>query len=301
MSKAADEHQYLRIADLRRLRHLFFSSKRVVEGQYAGRHTSPQRGHSVEFSDYREYRPGDELGDVDWKVYGRSDRYYIKLFEHQSDMTVHLLLDASASMAYKAEGRDSKFQHACRMAASIAFLVIKQQDHFSYGTVRQGLRDFQRPSGTYAQLNAMLEQMQRTEPEGQAKLDEAVKSLSGHISRKGLVIVFSDLLEDDQAVIKSLSLLIHRGLEVIVFHILDADELQLPDMAEAIFVDSESRRQLRLNVDDIRPAYQQRLKRFLQRWSSACRARGIDYKLVSTAQPYHKALEDYMFSRSAMS
>lgn len=300
MGKAAAEHPYLRIADLRRLRHLFFSSRRVVEGQYAGRHTSPQRGHSVEFSDYREYRPGDELGDVDWKVYGRSDRYYIKLFEHQSNMTVHLLLDASASMGYKANGRDSKFEHACRMAASIAFLIIKQQDHFSFGTAKHGLRDFQRPAGTYVQLNAMLEQMQRMQPRGEAKLDEAIKSLSGRINRKGLVILFSDLLEDDQAVIQSLSLLMHRGLEVIVFHVLDTDELQLPDMAEAIFVDSESRRPLRLNVDDIRPAYQQRLRRFLNRWSSACRARGIDYKLVSTAQPYHQALEDYLFSRSAM-
>ena len=145
-------HRYLRVEDLRRLRHLFFAARRPVDGRYAGRHASPQRGHAVEFSDYREYAPGDELGDVDWRVYGRSDRLFIKLFEHQTDMTVQLLVDASASMGYAgldvgspsrltrlrrparrpgaglgAASRASKYDQACLLAGAIAFLAIKQQ------------------------------------------------------------------------------------------------------------------------------------------------------------------------------
>jgi len=134
--------KYLRTQDLRRLKNVFFSSRRVVEGQYAGRHASPQRGHSVEFNDYRQYMPGDEVADIDWKVYGRSDKMFIKLFEHQSDMTVNLVVDGSASMAYAGlDGRYSKYDHACLMAAAIAFLTTKQQDKVSFALANRLLNN----------------------------------------------------------------------------------------------------------------------------------------------------------------
>jgi uncharacterized protein (DUF58 family) len=294
------EHRYLRVADLRRLRHMFFSSRRVVEGQYAGRHASPQRGHSVEFSDYREYRPGDEIGDIDWKVYGRSDRFFVKLFEHQSDMSVTLLVDGSASMAYQSQTRPGKYDQAAQMAASIAFLTTRQQDKVALGIAREGLAGYLRPMGSYGHLNSILTQLEQVQPAGQANLAEALQQLARHVARKGLIIILSDLLEDDDAVLRALSMFTHRGNEVIVFHILDADELHLPDLAEALFVDSESGQRLRLNVDDVRQAYEQRLSRFTRRWSGACKARGIDYRLVSTAEPYHKALADYLFTRASM-
>ncbi|MEX0653606.1 MAG: DUF58 domain-containing protein [Phycisphaeraceae bacterium] len=324
------EHRYLRIADLRRLRHLFFSSKRVVEGQYAGRHASPQRGHSVEFNDYREYIPGDTLSDVDWKVFGRSDKLFIKLFEHQSDMTVNLLVDASASMAYrgmaalphagtswlnrvslaasKRQAGDarraidlpSKYDHACLMAAAIAFLTTKQQDKVSFTLAREGLARFHRPQGSFTHLNNILRDMETAKLTGEARLADALKDLVRRVSRKGLVVVFSDLLEDQESVLKALAAFTHRGNEVIVFQVLHAEELKLPAVDEAVFVDSETSRRRRLNVADVRASYEQRMRRFIDGWSTALRARNIDHQVVSTATPYHKALERYLFNRASM-
>lgn len=298
---AASQHRYLQVADLRRLRHLFFSSKRVVEGQYAGRHASPQRGHSVEFSDYREYTPGDELGDIDWKVYARSDKFFIKLFEHQSDMTVNLLIDASASMAYRGDGGDSKYDHACRMAASIAFLTIKQQDKVGLSVAKQGLDTVLPAQGAFTQLNKVLRAMEQTAPDGKADLATTLDDVARRTSRKGVVVLFSDLLEPVEDILQKLAAFTHRGSEVIVFHVMHADELKLPDrFAEATFHDSETGDRVRLNADDVRDNYQQRMQQFLDRWRSAFRTRGIDYNLASAAKPYSAVLEDYLFTRSTM-
>lgn len=294
------EHRLLRLQDLRRLRHLSFSSKRVVEGHYAGRHASPQRGHSVEFSDYREYSPGDELADIDWKVYGRSDRFFIKLFEHQSDMVVNLLIDASASMRYAAGGRDSKYDHACRMAAAIAFLTIRQQDRVGLAIAQDGLLRYEPALGSFKQLNHVLHTLDSIQPAGEAKLAQALHDAARRIGRRGVNIIFSDLLEETQPIMQAIGMLTQRGSEVIVFHVMDADELQLPDLADAVFEDSESGQKLRLNVDDVRSHYAVQLDAFLKRWRGAMKARGIDYNLVSTAVPYHQSLEAYMFSRTSI-
>jgi uncharacterized protein (DUF58 family) len=319
-------NKYLRIADLRRLRHLFFSSRRPVEGLYAGRHASPQRGHSVEFSDYRTYMPGDEIADIDWKVFARSDRLFVKLFEHQSDMTVHLLVDASASMNYpfkKAQGPkpkvqsrgagaeslqtldlglrtlDSKYDHACRIAASIAFLATKQQDKVSFAVARHGLRHFHRPAGAMKSLFGLLKTMEQVHLGEQSGLAVAIDHLTARVPRRGLLVLFSDLLEEPQPILQALSTFTQRGGEAIVFHVLHADELDLPALGDAVFTDSESAARVTISVDDVRPAYQQKMRGFLDAWSGSLRGRGIDYQLVSTATPYEKALERYLFARAA--
>jgi len=323
--------RYLRLADLRRLKNLLFASRRIVEGLYTGRHASPQRGHSVEFNDYREYFPGDEIGDIDWKVYGRTDRLMIKLFEHQSDMAVHLVVDASASMDYRGLGgpktkkqaprsgsastaakafanapkpwafgpsaHDSKYDHACRMAASIAFLTTKQQDKVSLSLVQNGIARHERPMSSVTHLISMLRAMEEIEPTGEANLDDALKKLASLTKRRGVIIIFSDLLDDFEKVNEALAIHTHRGSEVILFHVLHEDELHLPAMHEAVFQDSESGGKVTLNVDDVREAYARRMKTFLEQWDTACRGKGIDYNLVSTATPYTKSLENYLAGR----
>ena len=330
------DRRYLRVEDLRSLRHLVFSARRPIDGQYAGRHASPQRGHAVEFKDYREYSPGDEIGDIDWKVYGRSDKWFIKLFEHQTDLTVNLLVDASASMAYRglrepaaaerpdasdtgapswleriplvqqkrptpAAGlkRPSKYDHACLMAAAIAFLITKQRDKVAFGVGRDGLGEYHRPSATPAHLENILQAMARVEPDGEAHLAEAIGALAQRARHRELLILFSDLLEDQAPILQALAMFTQRGSEAIVFHTLHPDELQLPGLAEAVFVDSETEQRVRLNVDDIAPAYEKRLKGFLDDWVTAFRARRIDYNLTSTATPYRQALERYLFRRAS--
>lgn len=324
--------RYLNMADLRRLKNLLFASRRRVEGLYVGRHRSPQRGHSVEFADYRQYFPGDEVGDIDWKVYGRTDKLMIKQFEHQSDMALHLVVDASASMGYagvhvrqpklkalqsaiehqaaharehrshrERQGHDrhhSKYDHACQMAAAIAFLATKQQDKASLTIAQRGAARFERPAGSFTHLSAMLTAMEQTDPAGEADLPDALRKLASITHRRGVVIVLSDLLDDRDAIMQALAAFTHRGSEVIVFHLLHADELKLPDLHDAVLIDSETTARLNLNIADIRTAYEKRIKTFIDTWRAACHARNIDYNLVSTATPYQSALEDYLFSRA---
>ena len=309
-------HRYLNLAEMRRLQHQFFASRKVVEGLYAGRHTSPQRGHSVEFVDYRQYQPGDEFGDIDWKVYGRTDKLMIRMFEHQSDMTVHLVLDASASMSFAGMASSStedgnsksssmgphksKYDLACQMAGAIAFLTTKQQDKISLAIAQQGLKSFNRPAGSFSNMNNLLDVMEQTQLSGESNLPEALQQFSSLVKQRGLVIVFSDLLDDMEATLRRLDAITHRGCEVILFHVMHEDELQSPSGPDAIFVDSETSEKLPVNVADVRIAYKKRMQQFLAAWVSACKGRNIDYKLVSTAMPYHEAIANYLFSRSRM-
>ncbi len=322
-------HRYLRVQDLRNLRHQVFSPRRPVEGLYAGRHTSPQRGHAAEFSDYREYVPGDDLADIDWKVYGRSDRLYIKQFEHQAGMSVHLLVDASASMDYagmddarasgdswlsrvhsagrKLRGRvrdnvfanPTKYDQACLLAAAIAFLIVKQQDRVALGRAREGLQDFLPPQGSFRHLGNVLKALEG-KIGSKARLADAIEQYAARTRRRGLFLIFSDLMEEPDEMARALSLLAHRSMEVIVFHVLHRDELQLPDLAEAVFIDSESRQRVRLNVEDVRQTYHRQVTLRMQAWTRLFRTRGIDYNLVTTDMHYSKALEGYLFGRAAV-
>jgi len=330
------EHRYLRLHDMQRLRHLRFAPRRTVEGLFAGRHASRQRGQSVEFADYRDYTPGDEPNHVDWKVFGRSDRMFVKLFEHQTNMSVHLLIDASSSMAFtgiddkgqpiadnadpsKSGGAmqrlrrsvgirkretalvDRKYDQAALLASAIAFLTFSQQDRVSLSIAQDGLANHIPSQSRMPQLRRMLQTMQsyRDPKRSAAKLSEAVESLHRMSSRRSVLVVLSDLMEEHEPIIQALSRWTARGSEVIVFQTLHEQELHLPDLEEAILTDSETGQKVRLRVDDLREAYQKRLRDRLDLWHTTLRGRGIDHNLVSTQTPYHEALKRYLFRRTA--
>ena len=316
---------YLRPAELAPLRHLVFGSRRAVHGHYAGQHASPQRGHSVEFQDYREYTPGDPLQDIDWKAYGRSDKLFIKLFEHQSDMTVRLLVDASGSMAYRGLGSGvqglgsrlrrrrfsqtpdprpqtrSKFDHAASMAAAIGFLVTQQQDKVGLAVARGGLAMSLPPRGTYPHLHRLAGELGGVDPAGPARLAVALQGLARQSRRKGLLVVLSDLEEARDSILSALGRFLHAGHEVIVLQVLHEDELHLPDWGEAVLVDSETGREVRVNLDEIRDDYEAKLHGQLDGWRRTLAARGIDHHVVSTATPYAEALRRYLFTRASLS
>ena len=295
-------------------RNVLFAPRKPMRGRYAGRHSSRQRGHCVEFNDYREYTPGDEVGDIDWKAYARSDRLYIRRYEHQTDMTVALLIDASASMAFNgADPRKhplsarikqtitnpSKYDHACRIAAAIAFLTTRQQDRVALGFARQGLDQPREPRPGFQHLNYLLHTMETIEPHGQAELDHAIHDYARRLPARSLLVIFSDLLESRAAILRALSAITSRGGEAIVFHTRHADELNLPDLNDAVFIDSETGKRIRLNVPDIRSAYQQRLRQDADAWHDALTSLGIDHHPVSTATHYLEAIGDYLFTRAA--
>ena len=331
--QTGSNHRYLRVQEMTRFKNVVFSPRHMVTGAYAGRHASPQRGHSVEFADYREYMPGDEVSDVDWKLYGRSDKLFIKLFEHYSDMSVTLLIDGSASMRYAGinEGRvvsssdsaggswirkaantvtsrlksnssavlnTSKYDLACRIAAAIGFLTIKQQDKVALAVARNGLADYLRPGGSISHLYKVLSLMEATDVAEKADLATAIKELALRNKRRGVVVIFSDLEEPMEDVLKAMAMLTHRGNELVVFHILHQDELKLPDLSDALIEDSETGHRVRLNVDDVREAYEVKMRQRIDSWSAALRAKRIDHNLVPTTVPYYQALERYLFTRA---
>jgi uncharacterized protein (DUF58 family) len=328
--------KYLRAQDLRRLSQVFFTGRKPIEGQYSGQHATPQMGQSVEFRDFRQYIPGDEIGSIDWKIYGRSDKLFIKIFEHQADLTVNLLVDASESMAYRGieqAGRSkkkksshwdplvvretplavrpresaksvdeqphgSKFDQACALAAAIAFLITKQHDRVGFSLAQGGLTDVLAPRSAMAHLLAILDVMERSQPKGEARLADAIRKLAARTGRRELLIVLSDLLEDRDEILAALSMYDSRGGEAILFHVLHADELQLPPVGDGLFIDSETGARLRLNVEDIRTAYDVRLKNFLEGWTRLCKAKGISYSLCSTSDRYDRVLERYLTRRA---
>ena len=312
-------HRYLQLADLRRLEYLLFAPRRIVEGRYSGQYSTRQRGQSVEFRDYRQYLPGDDIGSIDWKVYGRSDKLFIKLFEHQSELTVQLLVDASGSMAYRgatasaarppattgrrgpaeAVPRDqSKYDYACCLAASIGFLVMKQHDRFSFGIAKGGLQHYLPPDSTMQRLISILKTMERVRPLGSAKLAESIEALTRKGTRRSLLIVFSDLIDDVEGVTRALAARAHAGGEAILFHVLHADEINLPGIEHGLFVDSENGARIRLNVDEVRAAYEQRMREFLADWSRRCLGLGVDYARAVTSEPYYRSLERYLVGRA---
>ncbi len=300
------QHRYLRLADLRRLEQMLFAPRRIVEGRFSGHYQTRQRGQSVEFRDYREYLPGDEIPAIDWKVYGRTDKLFIRLFEHQSELTVQLLVDASASMAYagatpaRKRRPESKYDYACRLAASIGFLVMKQHDRFAFGLAQQGLQRYTPSDGTMRHLSGVLKTMEAVRPRHKSGLATAIDELSRTGRRRSLLIVCSDLLDDVDRVAKALSARVHSGGEVVVFQVLHPDELTLPDLEHATFVDSESGARVRLNVSELRSEYTERMQAFLETWSARCRALGIDLIRANTSEPYYRVLERYLIGRAAV-
>jgi uncharacterized protein (DUF58 family) len=285
--------------DLQRLKQFVFKPRRILEGRYAGRHATPQRGHSVEFRDFRPYLPGDEVSRVDWKLYGRTDKLYIRVYENEAELTITLLVDASPSMAYRGAGPSSKYDQACQLAAAIAFITMQQQDRVALALADGGLRGYQAPSNTMDRLAAMLHLMQLPALMRPAALARAIQQLAGRLRRGEILIVLSDFWEDRSQTIEAISQLTHRGGEVILFHVLHDDELHLPDLEHAVFVDSESLERVRLDVGELRSTYQDRLRDHLTKWRQVCRQADIDYELVPTSRPYHECLERYLCHRTA--
>ncbi len=300
------EHRYLRLADLRRLEQMLFAPRKIVAGRFSGHYQTRQRGQSVEFRDYREYLPGDEITAVDWKVYGRTDKLFIRLFEHQSELTMHLLVDASASMAYSGlepAGRrrsDSKYDYACRLAAAIAFLVFKQHDRFSFAVAQQGLQQYRPPDGSMRHLANILKTMEAVRPANASGLAQAVDELSRAAGRRSILVIFSDLLDDPDATAAAIAARVRSGGEAVVIHVLHPDELLLPNVDHGTFIDSETGARVRLTVEELRDEYRDRMHRFLETWAARCRALGVDYLRAVMSEPYYRLIERYLINRAAL-
>jgi uncharacterized protein (DUF58 family) len=279
-----------------------FIAREVVEGFLMGLHRSPHRGFSAEFAELRAYRAGDDLRYIDWRMYGRSDRYYVKQFEEETNLRAYLLLDMSESMGWtSAPGTlPSKLWYAKHLAASLALVLLRQGDAVGMAAFHSRIVDRVRARGGRRQWHELVRRIDPLEAQGGTSAESALRELAVRLRRRGLVVLFSDLLVARQETLTALKFLRHHGHEVLVFHLLDPGERELPQAAEARFFDPESDDELLVSVPDIRAAYREAVREALAEWQRDLRPQGIDYEIVDTSRPLSLALRAYLRKRERL-
>jgi len=283
---------------LARLEGLELRARRIVEGYVAGLHRSPYQGFSNEFAQHREYTPGDDLRYVDWKVFGKSDRFYLKQFEEETNLICYLLLDTSESMRYQGPGAAfSKLAYAQCAAASLAYLVLHQRDAVSLVTFDDEVRQLIRPSSNPTQLKQLLRVMEEATAARKTRTGPIFHDLAERFARRGIVVIFSDLFDDVEAMLAGLKHFRHRRHDVIVFHVLDPAEVDFPFQRVTMFKGLEGLGEVVTEPRGLRAAYQQEVQSFLKRVRTGCRAQQIDYLMVRTDQPLETVLTAFLSAR----
>jgi uncharacterized protein (DUF58 family) len=292
----------LRPQELAALGGFEFVARQVVEGFIAGLHRSPHRGFSVEFAEHRMYQPGDDLRYIDWRMFGRSDRYYIKQFEEETNLRAYLLVDVSASMAWtSAEGSlPPKLWYAKQLAASLALLLARQGDAVGLIGFDDETRTHLAPRGGRRHWRDLVHSLEELTGAGKTDTGGALRDLASRLRRRGLVILISDLLVDGESTRTALRFLRHRGHEVLVFHLIDPGERELPGIGDARFIDPESGEELPVSVADLRREYREAVDHALAEWRAGLAVQGVDYIVVETDQPMVHALRAYLHKRERL-
>lgn len=271
----------------------------VVEGFVTGLHKSPYKGFSVEFAEHRQYMPGDPLKHIDWKVYGKTDRFYVKEYEEETNLRGYVLLDASASMAY-ASGGMSKLEYSRHLAAALTYLMLKQQDSVGLLIFDNSVRDFTAPRSSPRQLNTLLARLDEAEASSETDIGVVLHELAGRMRRRGLVILISDLLDEPERVLPGLRHFRHLKHEVIVFHVLDPAEAEFRFDADATFRDMETGDLMTTEPFAIRGDYINAVEEWRARLRRECAESRIDYVPVLTSTPYDRALFSYLEKRKKL-
>jgi uncharacterized protein (DUF58 family) len=274
-------------------------ARSVVEGFVEGLHKSPFKGFNVEFSEYRQYVPGDPLKDIDWKVYARTDKFYIKEHEEETNLSCFLVIDASGSMAYKGVGSFTKLEYAATLAASLSYLMLRQHDSVGLVTFSEGLRRIIRPRSGMAHLKAICRELESTVPESKTDIGITLDRLAEAMRKRGLIIIFSDLMDNIDVVLKKARQLRTRKHEVLLFHVLDKNELSFPFEDTILFKDLEDQSQLEADAYSLRQEYLKKMRQFLTTLQSALRKSGIDYILADTSRPLDSCLRNFFTRRQS--
>jgi uncharacterized protein (DUF58 family) len=292
----------LKPEELAALGGLEFVARHVVEGFIAGLHRSPHRGFSVEFAEHRMYQAGDDLRYIDWRMYGRSDRYYIKQFEEETNLRAYLLLDVSASMAWSSDpgALPPKLWYATQLAASLALMLVRQGDAVGLLAFDDAVRAHIVPRGGRRHWHELLRSMSGLAATGRTDAGTALRDLAGRLRRRGLVILLSDLLVDAEATRLALRFLRHRGHEVLVLHLLDPGERELPGVGDVRFYDPETDDELPVSAADMRTEYREAVDRAIEEWHVELVPHGIDHVVVSTDAPMAHALRAYLHKRERL-
>lgn len=283
-------------AVLARIDRLELEARQVVEGYLSGRHRSPRHGFAVEFAQHREYAPGDDIKHIDWKVYGRTERFYLKQYEQETNLIAWLLVDASESMGY-GSGSRTKYELACTAAAAMAYLVLNQTDSVGLALLVGEVRSFLRPSGQITQLREACRAMTEGPFPGPAQLGKVLNEVAGRTGRRGIAFVFSDLLDDVPDILAGLRHLRYQKHEVVLFHTLDAAEIDFPFRHTTLFRGLEGLPEVLTDPPGIRASYLKALADHVAAIEAGCRAMEIDYVRLRTDADLGHDLAAYVQKR----
>jgi len=285
---------------LARLHGLQLRAQHIVEGFVSGLHRSPFHGFSIEFAEHREYAPGDDLRYVDWKVFGRTDKFYLKQYEDETNLVCHLVLDVSESMRYKSPGAAlSKLEYAQCIAASLGWLVIHQQDAVGLATFDNQVRSFVEPGSKPSHIQQLLHVIENADPVHKSDAGPVFHDLSSRQKKRGVVLILSDLLDNVDKLLAGLKHFRHRKHDVIVFHILDDAELDFPFDNPTMFKGLEQFPEVLADPRALKRAYLEEFNAYLKKVQTGCRNQRVDYNLIRTGQDLGVSLSTYLASRAA--
>lgn len=293
----AAAEKYLKPEVIRQISRLDLRAQFIVKGFLQGLHASPFHGFSVEFSEHRKYTVGDNPQDIDWLVYAKTDKYYVKKFEAETNITGYLVMDLSRSMAYTYRQELSKFDYAICLAAALCYLMVHQQDPVGLITFDEKIRDSLPPRSKRTQLGNVLSLLANLRPQGKTEIAKSLVQIAAMLKHRSLVMLFSDLLADPEPIIRAMHRLRHGGHDVILFHILDEAEVRFPFDGIVEFEEPESHEKLQVDASGFRADYLAEVRSFCDRYRRECFQSGIDYVQVDTSMQFDKALVEYLVSR----
>lgn len=291
--------KYLKPEVINQIKRLDLRAQFVVRGFLQGLHASPYHGFSVEFSEHRKYTAGDDPKDIDWLVYAKTDKFYVKKFEAETNITGYLVMDLSRSMGYTYRQELSKFDYAICLAASLCYLMIHQQDPVGLITFDQRVRHSLAPRSKRSHLGNLLSHLSRLRPEGETDIARSLIQVAAMLRHRSLVMIFSDLLVDSEPVIRAMQQLRHGGHDVILFHVLDEAEVHFPFEGTVELEEPETSERMQLDADHFRHDYLRELADFRDTYRKKCFQSGIDYVPLDTSMPFDKALLEYLLSRQS--
>jgi len=287
------------------LTRLEFLARAKKQGPISGRHTSPNKGFSVVFAEHRQYMPGDDLKNLDWRVFAKADKYYIKQYIEETNLRATVVLDCSGSMKYRGElassvegKKVSKFEYGQYLAAGLSYLMVKQQDAVGLVTFDDQIRHFIKAASRPSQVRLVLEALHQAQPGQDTRLGAVLHEVAERIPQRGLVVIISDCFDSAGEIVKAFHHFKYRNHEIVLFHLMAEEELTFPFTGSQEFKDLEGVAQrLRVDPRTVRSAYLERVRNHVTQIESACGQLNADYVPVSTKQPYHEALADFIGRR----
>ncbi len=298
--KASDYKKFLDPAVISKLRTLELKARMIVEGFMVGLHRSPYHGFSVEFSEHRPYMQGDPIKNIDWKVYAKREKYFIKQYEEETNLICNIFLDISKSMQFKNKSALTKLEYGITLTAALSYLMINQQDAVGLTLYSDKIHNYLPPKSNRVYLKTLLTSLNQVKPSGATTTAKCLDSVAEKIKKRGLTIIISDFFDDLNSIMTALKHIHYKKNEVIIFQLLDPIEKSFGFDRDSIFVDLETEEQMTTQPHQIKRAYQEAMNDYLNKLKSECLNYGIEYNLIETNQPFESALLSYFAKRARM-